>query len=167
MSAAALAPLILDAPLRAPSSAASSEGGYRPYLVLTGDKTLPLLTECLRAAGREVRRVKVYETTADPGLGKAVRSLANGSSSSGGAGEGEAVWIALFSPSSSGFVLPHLEAAGYDLRAGNGGRARVAAIGETTAAALRAEGWRVDAVAETPDAQGLVAAIVAAERESG
>lgn len=158
VSAAALAPLILAAPPR------SGGGGYRPYLVLTGDKTLPLLTDSLRSAGRDVRRVRVYETSEDPGLGDTVRSLASGLGDAGerlGEGTDMMKWIALFSPSSAAFVLPHLEAAGYDLRQEDG--VRVAAIGETTAGALRAAGVRVDAVAGTPDAEGLVEAIAAAD----
>ncbi len=148
VSAAALAPLILGAPPRSQSEV------YRPYLVLTGDKTLPLLTDALRGAGRVVERVKVYETREDSGLRDAVGAL-----------QEEDVWVALFSPSSAGFVLPHLERAGYALRAegGEGRRARTAAIGETTEAALRDGGWRVDAVARTPDAPGLVAAISEAD----
>ncbi|GMK57763.1 hypothetical protein CspeluHIS016_0405970 [Cutaneotrichosporon spelunceum] len=41
ISAAALAPLILAAPPRPRSGGAESRPGYRPYLILTGDKTLP------------------------------------------------------------------------------------------------------------------------------
>ncbi|CAK9784819.1 tetrapyrrole biosynthesis, uroporphyrinogen III synthase [Cutaneotrichosporon oleaginosum] len=152
VSAAALAPLILAAPPRSSRSGDAVGAGYRPYLVLAGDKTLPLLTDSLRGAGRAVERVKVYETREAPGLAAAVRALPP-----------QPGWVALFSPSSAGFVLPHLEAAGFRLREGVEGRTRVAAIGETTEAALREGGWRVDAVARTPDAAGLVAAIAEAE----
>ncbi|BEI88517.1 uncharacterized protein CcaverHIS019_0112350 [Cutaneotrichosporon cavernicola] len=169
VSAAALAPLILASPPRTLSRNRSEEKGgpdrdggeererYKPYLILTGDKTLPLLTEALRGAGRVVERVKVYETREDLDLGRAIRNLR-------GLDEQD-TWIALFSPSSASFVLPHFEAAGYALK--KEGRIRLLAIGETTESALRAGGWRVDAVAKTPDAPGLVAAIVEADRGHG
>lgn len=100
----------------------------------------------------------------------------------------ETLWLAFFSPSSAGWVLPHLQLDGLEVllpqkeyqqppqqqeqsvaneaserteqQHHTAGRTlRVAAIGETTARYLREKGVRVDAVAEEPTALGLLRAI--------
>ncbi|KAL1408500.1 uroporphyrinogen-III synthase [Vanrija albida] len=144
VSAASLAPLLL--------SAAPRGTEYAAYLLLTGDKTLPLLGDALAAAGRRATKVQVYATAQAPTLAANVERLPRALR-----------WAALFSPSSAGYVLPLLEGAGFGVRPASAGRLRIAAIGETTAAFLREGGYALDAVAATPTAEGLLAAISAAE----
>ncbi|WOO77895.1 Uroporphyrinogen-III synthase [Vanrija pseudolonga] len=148
ISAASLAPLLLSVPPR------DGAAGYRPYLLLTGDKTLPTLGDALAAAGRQAIKVQVYATAPAPSLADDVGRL-----------EASLRWAALFSPSSASYVLPLLEAAGFGVRpdGAQDRRLRIAAIGETTAAWLRDAGYALDAVAATPNAEGLLAAIDAAE----
>lgn len=134
-SAAELVPLILGSP------------ATKPYLMLVGDKSLPTLPDALAAAGRGVRQVHVYTTREATSLASEVAGV-------------DARWSVLFSPSSSSYVLPHLEQAGWRVKAhGDGQEMNIAAIGETTAAWLREHGYRVDAVAQTPDTGGVVQAI--------
>lgn len=146
ISAKHLAPLLLSAPPR-------DDTTYRPYLILTGDKTLPTLGDELASAGRQVVKVQVYSTEPAPSLAADVGRL------------GKSLrWAALFAPSSASYVLPLLEGAGFGVRPdAQERRLRIAAIGETTASFLRDGGYALDAVAETPNAEGLLAAIAAAE----
>lgn len=108
--------------------------------------------------------MKSYETQAAAGLDRVVEEVDKATK-----------WVSVFSPSSAGYVLPLLEASGWALRNDDDELeeatttrrvcVRVAAIGETTAGFLRREGFRVDAVASTPDAEGLVAAVCAADED--
>jgi uroporphyrinogen-III synthase len=130
--------------------------------MLVGDKTLPLLPVALEGAGRTVTKVKVYATAEAPGLAAAVAGLA---------GMEACAWGVLFSPSSSGYVLRHLEERGWRVRSAGGDsedrrEIRLVAIGETTAGFLRENGFRCDAVASTPDAPGVVEAICGADGRS-
>ncbi|KAL7423324.1 uroporphyrinogen-III synthase [Cryptotrichosporon argae] len=171
---------------------------YRPYLFLTGDKTLRDLPDALRAARRSVVEVQVYATAVRADMGGAlarVRGDVYGERATGlsvgasvgvgtdaGTGEGEGwdgdgraarsgapdaqpVWAAFFSPSSAAGVVPHLT---------NWPALRIAAVGETTAAYLRSAlgghaglPGNVDAVADTPGAEGLLDAILAADGRAG
>lgn len=150
VNAANLAPIILNAPPR--------HEGYGPYLVLIGDKTLPLLSNALSGAGRRLNRVQVYETTCAVSLPSSLGEVHEG-------------WVAFFSPSSAVCVLPLLEGKAqlpWDASVvakprGTGPRIKIAAIGRTTEGYLREQGLRVEAVAETPDPEGLLAAIKAAD----
>ena len=60
-------------------------------------------------------------------------------------------WVVFFSPSGVASVQPKWPS--------NWARVCKAAIGETTAAAMKGRGWTADAVAETPDAEALLAII--------
>lgn len=150
MNAAGLAPIILGAPPR--------HEGYGPYLVLTGDKTLPLLSDALTGAGRRLTRVQVYETACAVSLPSSLGEVSEG-------------WAAFFSPSSAACVLPLLEGRcqlPWDQSVvakprGTGPRIKIAAIGRTTEGYLREQGLRVEAVAETPDPEGLLKAIQSAD----
>lgn len=150
VSAASLAPIILNAEPR--------HEGYGPYLVLTGDKTLPLLSDALTGAGRRLTRVQVYETACAASLPSSLGEVSEG-------------WAAFFSPSSAACVLPLLEQRAmlpWDTSVvakprGTGPRIKIAAIGRTTEGYLREQGLRVEAVAETPDPEGLLKAIQAAD----
>lgn len=152
VNAASLAPIILKAPPR--------HDGYGPYLVLTGDKTLPLLSEALLRDGRRLTRVQVYETASAACLPSTLSCV-----------EIREGWAAFFSPSSAACAIPLLEGRvrlPWDTSVvarprGSGPRLRLAAIGRTTEGYLREIGLRVEAVAETPDPAGLLDAIRAAD----
>ncbi len=101
----------------------------------------------LRAAGVEVDARVAYHTRAvdaeEPALAEGLALIAGG---------GAAV-VAFYAPSQ----VDALAALLGDLSAL--ARGRVVAIGETTAAALRAHGVRVDGVARTPDAAAMASTI--------
>ncbi|MCB9575176.1 MAG: uroporphyrinogen-III synthase [Kofleriaceae bacterium] len=67
--------------------------------------------------------------------------------------------VCVYAPSQAAALQALLDAHGAGLAAL--AAARVVAIGDTTAAALRGRGVRVDAVAATPDASGMARAIAA------
>ena len=66
-------------------------------------------------------------------------------------------WVLFTSPRAVAALLDRLDARGRDLRAF--GRARLAAVGDATADALRARGLRADAVPSDARAEGLLAAL--------
>lgn len=84
--------------------------------------------------------------------------------------EHEPWWIVFFAPSTASHVMPALrtcfclparERSSPPLDEGKARRARLAAIGPTTAAYLREElGLVVEAVAESPDAESLVVGLL-------
>lgn len=147
---------------------------------MRGDKSLYTLQSALRGAGHTVDEVQVYHTTPAPGLAAAIRNISTLFTPAPRVPQGTQlcpestmatradVWLAFFSPSSAGYVVQHLDpdfrAALTDLpdESGEGRetRLRTVAIGETTSGWMRAQGFRVDAVAKTPDAVGLVGAIM-------
>jgi uroporphyrinogen-III synthase len=100
----------------------------------------------------------VYTTSAHPAtehhVSDAIEALQIGAAQSGRSD----LWLVCFSPSTAGYALPHL--AGL-LRGKSVGsyRVRVAAIGEKTLSFLFDSGVEVDAVADEPNAFGLVQAI--------
>ena len=180
-SASSILPLVLSTPPRDPVNTDSAchpprtdqgERGmmFRPYLFLTGDKTLSDLPDGLHRAGRKVRQVQVYATTARDDVEQSIRSVFSDS----GQGENQ-TWLAFFSPSSAEIAIPLLIRVGLALprllqaERGmmDGGMAdeikdvRVAVIGETTRRAVEGLGIRVHAIAKTPDAAGLEDAISA------
>lgn len=178
INAEELAPVIVGAPLRAPA------GTHRPYLMLVGDKTLPTLPDRLGAAGRVVTRVAVYATAEAPALaadlGTLFAALPPLPPPSPSAPEAPAApapplppqprpWVAFFSPSSAAYVLPHLAKCARlpcvspppSATNAHLPPVRLVAIGGTTEKALADAGYIVAAVARTPDADGIVDAILA------
>lgn len=112
----------------------------KPYLFLSGNRRRATLPDALHADGIPFEECTVYEThlrtnieLPDPNPGD---------------------WLVFFSPSGA----EALARCGTNPIAGY----RLAAIGPTTAGALRERGWAPDAVAETPSPDGLVAAVTAA-----
>jgi uroporphyrinogen-III synthase len=105
--------------------------------------------ERLRAAGVAVDAPVAYHTEAtpadDPALGEGLAAIIGA----------RAAVIAFYAPSQVDALIALLGGAPA-LAA-----ARLVAIGETTADALRAHGARVDAVAATPDARAMASAIAA------
>ncbi|WVR03342.1 hypothetical protein IAU60_000333 [Kwoniella sp. DSM 27419] len=166
-SAAYLAPVILCRPPRKPDK------GYGTYLVVRGDKSMDYLPDQLNSNGRRVKEVVVYSTTPAPGVSDRLASVDR---------EGKG-WLAFFSPSGAKVVLPLLDPTGTKAqpaapRAGSvpgqeeaqSSRLRrlegdwtgwrVFVIGETTRRYLEDEqGIRVDAVGDSPNPGGLLAAI--------
>lgn len=111
----------------------------RPLLFLCGNRRRDVLPEALRHVGVVVEELCVYETGLRTELDFA----------------GDTVdWLAFFSPSG----VRAMEEA----RALDWSTVRTAAIGPTTAAALRAAGRSPDAVAKEPAPEALVEAVRAA-----
>ena len=115
-----------------------------PLLFLSGNRRREALPRALQAAGVSFDELVVYETH--------VRSDIDVPAPE------EAPWLVFFSPSGLDAVR---QAADVDVR-----DYRLAAIGPTTAEALEDEGHTVEAVADTPSPDGLVAALREAERAS-
>lgn len=111
-----------------------------PYLFLSGNRRRDTLPNALRETSTPFDELIVYET----GLRSSI-DLPEAA-----AGD----WLVFFSPSGIEAVARHTDASAL--------RYRLAAIGPTTAEALRARGASVEAVAERPSSQALVAAIQAA-----
>lgn len=111
-----------------------------PLLFLSGSRRKDTLPDGLTSAGVPFSEQVVYRTTS--------RSLIEIPERAG--------WLAFFSPSGVEAVRKA------EIRPGD---YRTAAIGPTTAAALREAGVRPDAVAEAPSPEALVAAVVAAAED--
>lgn len=178
-SASTLVPILLNTPARFTSdhcrSASlapdSSRGngvkvrteGYRPYLLIKGDKSLEEIPTALRQAGRTVVELTIYSTTSQPHLSSDIASVLahipeNDSQHSD---PGHKVWLAFFSPSSAAFVLPHLPLDFLN------NRTTICVIGETTRAWVEARGIKVDAVAEEPTATGVFHTVSRVDAEVG
>ena len=108
-----------------------------PLLFLSGNRRRETLPEALRAAEVRFDELVVYETHARTDLDVPAR--------------GRASWLVFFSPSGLEAVT---RAEGVDVQAH-----RLAAIGPTTAEALEGDGHAVEAVADEPSPDGLVAAL--------
>ncbi|KAI0270557.1 tetrapyrrole biosynthesis, uroporphyrinogen III synthase [Gloeopeniophorella convolvens] len=139
-------------------------------LYLTGDKNRDVLARVVRESLGEdaLRELRVYGTRGVRDFeGSLARALG------GEEGGGEPWWIVYFAPSAAAHVTPALRTrfalserdAVAPLQARSRiRRARIAAIGPTTADYLRDElGLRVDAVPDAPNADSLVAALQAAQ----
>jgi len=118
----------------------------------------------LERAGRVVKEVVVYQTTEDPTLRSSI-----GKALSKERDKGKRKWLIFFSPSSAGYVIPHLRGFGIiTLSSENGSRdeaiVKIAAIGETTKRYLEDVGIKVDAVAEEPTPVALLRSI---QRDDG
>jgi uroporphyrinogen-III synthase len=109
----------------------------RPLLFLCGNRRREVLPDRLHEAGVDFEEICVYVSRPRSDLNWPIGRRPD--------------WIVFFSP--SGY-----EAVRQAHRANLGG-ARIAAIGATTAAALRSDGWEVAAVAMEPSPAGLRAAI--------
>ncbi|KAI7863478.1 tetrapyrrole biosynthesis, uroporphyrinogen III synthase [Spinellus fusiger] len=113
-----------------------------PLLFLAGDKRRDLLPVEMTKANVVMEEVCVYATCEHPKLRAHLDSL------EAPCGED---WSVYFSPSGVDYVL---QAASF-----NTATTKIAAIGTTTAEHLRERGFRVDVVADRPDAVHLVQAI--------
>ncbi len=112
----------------------------RPYLFLCGNRRRDVLPDALRDAGTPFEELTVYET--------AFRTTVDLPHAQAGD------WLVFFSPSGVEVITQYAA----DVVSGY----RLAAIGTTTARALRERGWEPEAVAERPSPGGLTAAIGAA-----
>lgn len=112
-------------------------------LFLCGNRRRDVLPDRLRAGGVPFEEVTVYRTETRSAL-----DVPN-------AGEGD--WLVFFSPSGVEAVQKAPSVAPADFR--------LATIGPTTASAVEAAGWSVDAVATEPSPEGVVEAIVEAQAE--
>lgn len=166
------------------------------YLFVRGDKSLNTLQPALLASGHSLVEIPVYFTAPRASLGLDISELSRlfaGPDPDIGTNtpteldaakdpevrtnkRGTIAWLAFFSPSSAGYVLPLLQPSvreamtiqpvsgmqvEVDGEEEGGGKVivKVFAIGETTRKWLESQGVRVDRVAEAPDAGGLLNAI--------
>lgn len=109
----------------------------KPYLFLCGNRRRDVLPDALRTAGTAFEELIVYETHLRSNIVLPRPQTGD--------------WLVFFSPSGLEAVTQSAanEVAGY----------RLAAIGPTTADALRARGTTVEAVASSPSPEGLVHAL--------
>ncbi len=112
----------------------------KPLLFLCGDRRRDELLDRLHDGGVSVDELCVYETEPKSRLDLKEYPTPN--------------WIVFFSPSG---VEAMRSATGVDMT-----EVRIAAIGPTTATALRREGYRVNTVATEPSPAGVTAAILRA-----
>ncbi|KAA1475986.1 tetrapyrrole biosynthesis, uroporphyrinogen III synthase [Dentipellis sp. KUC8613] len=129
-------------------------------LYLTGDKNRETLPAMLEQGGVALRALQVYATRGAAGFEGALRRAMQSAPEEQ---QQEPWWIVYFAPSAAAHVTPALRAhfalPGVDDAQGKP-RARVAAIGPTTAEFLGQElGLRVDAVPAKPSAEALVRAL--------
>ncbi|WP_103030499.1 uroporphyrinogen-III synthase [Salinibacter altiplanensis] len=118
----------------------TNEAPDASLLFLSGNRRRDTLPEALRAAAVPFEEAVVYETHIRADLGLPAPK--------------QEAWLVFFSPSGLDAVRQAADADVQDYR--------LAAIGPTTAEALEAEGHVVEAVADTPSPNGLVAALRAA-----
>ena len=120
---------------------ANHEAQEHPLLFVCGVRRRPTIERELAEAGMACEAVPVYATKRRTDLD--LSDVA------------QAEWLAFFSPSGVEAVQA---ATGIDPA-----ESSCAAIGPTTAAALRQVGWSADAVASSPSPKGLLAAVQAAQ----
>jgi uroporphyrinogen-III synthase len=108
-----------------------------PYLFLCGNRRRDTLPDVLRDARTPFEELVVYETVLRTDLDVPPAQPGD--------------WLAFFSPSGIEAVMQYGVTAEADFR--------IAAIGPTTAHALRDRGWTVHAVADTPSPEALGTAI--------
>ncbi|KAH9996171.1 tetrapyrrole biosynthesis, uroporphyrinogen III synthase, partial [Russula compacta] len=144
-------------------------------LYLTGDKNRDTLSRIVREALGEgvIRELRVYATRGVRDFeGCLARALRRGEADED---DDDLWWIVFFAPSAAAHALPALRAH-FSLampeessplrREPRLRRARIAAIGPTTASYLREEArLSVDAVAEAPNADSVVAAVESTDME--
>jgi uroporphyrinogen-III synthase len=118
--------------------AASVSATEQPLLFLSGNRRRDALPEGLAAHNIPYHEQEAYVTV--PRSDLSLPAL----------GDDRPMWVVFFSP--SGLDAVQQSSVALDSY-------RVGAIGPTTARRLRAEGLRVDAVAETPSPPGLAAAL--------
>ena len=160
----ALADLILD-DHRTQMSVEKTDGkdSVTRMVFLTGERHRDVIPQKLRAAGVGLQEVVVYKTGLRPAL---VQDLVKALDDTR-EGDARYHWVVLFSASAANEILQCMGA--LDDSTGEvksdwfedaKRRARVAAIGPTTAEAMRCEyGFMVDAVAEEPSPEGIRNAI--------
>ncbi|WVQ76381.1 hypothetical protein IAR50_006046 [Cryptococcus sp. DSM 104548] len=158
-SAGPLSDLILNTPPRGrrKETMGGHEGreGHRPYLFLCGDKSLEEMPTTLRAAGRAVKDLTVYATSPRPHIANDISSLSHSFLEPCPKG-----WLGFFSPSSAAIVVPLLKRE--EAKRWQGWR--VFAIGNTTRRYLTEDlGTEVHAVADRPNAEGTLQAILKVE----
>ena len=156
----ALADLILE-DHRTQTSIEDADGKYSVtrMVFLTGEKHRDVIPEKLKAAGIERREIVVYKTGLRPAL---VQNLIKALNDVRGLGA-KYHWVVLFSASAANEVLRcvgSLDESTGEVKPGwfddAKRRTRVAAIGPTTAEAMRCEhGLVVDAIAEKPSPEGV------------
>ncbi|RKP05874.1 tetrapyrrole biosynthesis, uroporphyrinogen III synthase, partial [Thamnocephalis sphaerospora] len=143
----------------------SADDGRR-LLFFSGDKRRDTLFRRLAEHSCPVDELCVYATKEHPHFVERLQQACNVAARHAAAchqGTLPVVWVAFFSPSGAKLALPHL--AGWLQHPQPPDQAstcvcwRVAAIGQTTAAALTEAGIPVHAIAASPSASGLLDAI--------
>ncbi|KAI0033502.1 tetrapyrrole biosynthesis, uroporphyrinogen III synthase [Vararia minispora EC-137] len=140
-------------------------------LYLTGDKNRDTLSNIVKEARLKIREEQVYRTDGVE-LGafeESVLGTMKEEADPQRPASGEPWWIVCFAPSSTSHVLPvlrrHFHLPGDDSTSEDASktRARLAAIGPTTADFLREQSLRVDAIPSRPSADALVEALRGAQ----
>ncbi|WWC97312.1 hypothetical protein V866_004191 [Kwoniella sp. B9012] len=150
------------------------EERYRKYLFVRGDKSTEVLQDELRSNGRIVEEVMVYSTTPKLDIAKNIEKYresqqtqpqpkSDGDRDGKEDGQAEKGWFCFFSPSGAEVVLPHLKDPKDDEHGFEDGYWKgwkIFVIGETTKKYFEERGINVNAVAERPNPQGLLDAIL-------
>ena len=128
-------------------------------LVLSGNLRRADLFTALTAAALPFDELTVYETRTNSRLPSQWQRLANTTAAE--------AWVAYFSPSGVAAVRQCVEAEGGvgEVRCLRWLGLSVAALGATSASAVREAGWTVHAVADSPSPSQLLAAIQRAEQQ--
>lgn len=145
-SATALATYIVDEQNHKDKIDAHKSTRQQPLLFLKGNQARPELEAILNAGGVPIVSEVVYQTVVPHGVGETVRSRVS---------RGDVRWLVFFSPSGVNAVLPTLGSISSTIR--------LAAIGPTTASAIRSHNASVTAMAVSPTPDALIAAVVAAD----
>jgi len=126
----------------------------RPVLFLVGDKRLDELPRRLQGMNVKIKELLVYETATRADIQVVLTAELARLRAAAVTDPGAPQWVVLFSP--SGVVAA---SSAIHLELYNNVRFRLAAIGQTTANAMRAAGLRVDAIAATPTPGALADAL--------
>ncbi|KAI9596247.1 tetrapyrrole biosynthesis, uroporphyrinogen III synthase [Syncephalis fuscata] len=141
----------------------------KTLLFLSGEQRRNTLPRRLAAAACPFQELAVYAVGEDAQLATQLK-LASTAMLQYNTGTN---WLAFFSPSGANIALPYLTTIPIYIKKHDEQHLaeecavwRVAAIGQTTAAALSSAGIRVDAVAKSPSAQGLLEAVQQCNRHN-
>ncbi|GAA5931125.1 uroporphyrinogen-III synthase HEM4 [Sporobolomyces koalae] len=130
----------------------------RKLLWLSGTRTNDALPTSLERHEFELEQVQVYDTTLSPTFSQTLIKHLEACDPV------DRVWIGVCSPVGAGYLIDTLRNHGMDPTRLD--QIKFVAIGTTTRDALESHGVTVDAVAQVPGEQGIVKAVLLAEKET-